>query len=61
MFEVNQKVRCKFYGEGFVRCVDRDADYPVIVRFVSGEWNAYTKDGKWHEDYDEPCITVVEE
>lgn len=61
MFEVNQKVRCKIFGEGFVRCIDRGGDYPVNVRFVSGVWCAYTKEGKLHEDYDEPSITVVEE
>ena len=61
MFKVGQKVICKKYGEGVVEGTDEDGTYPVDVGFVSGDWDCYTKDGKWSFHDIEPSLSVIEE
>ena len=61
MFKVGQKVICKAYGEGVVTGTDEDGIYPVDVKFIGGEWDCYTEDGKYCETDDEPCLSVIEE
>ena len=63
MFKVGQKVICKTYGEGVVMIVmivgaGVNESYPVVVQFLSGEWDCYTKDGMIHEEDDEPSLSV---
>ena len=62
MFKVGQKVWCKSLGEGVVtNILDEYWNFPVDVEFTSGEWDCYTKDGKWYETDDEPSLSVIEE
>ena len=60
MFTVGQKVIGEAYGEGVVVEVEDEGDYPVRVSFLSGEWDCYTSDGKWHIKCDQ-SLSVIEE
>ena len=60
MFKVGQKVIGEVYGEGVVAEVEDKGDYPIRVTFLSGEWDCYTTDGKWHKG-GEQSLYVIEE
>ena len=60
MFKVGQKVNCKVHGEGVVTEVEATPPYRIEVDFLGGEWECYTSDGKYHEEDDEPSLSVIE-
>ena len=60
MFKVGQKVNCKVHGEGVVTEVEATPPYRIEVDFLGGGWECYTSDGKYHEEDDEPSLSVIE-